>query len=113
MIKPHQRHPLWIAYILHRLSGLILALFLPAHFYVLAFALKSSDHLNKFLSWTDHPAVKFSECALVFLLAVHLFGGIRLLAVEFLPWRDGQKHIAAIAVSLSFFIAMVFLLRLV
>ena len=39
MIKPHRNHPLWYAYIVHRLSGVGLALFLPAHFYVLGLAL--------------------------------------------------------------------------
>jgi len=31
-------HPLWMAYIVHRISGLVLALFLPLHFWVLAMA---------------------------------------------------------------------------
>ena len=45
------------------------------------------------------PLVKFAEFGLVFLLAVHLFGGLRLLALEFLPWRDWQKTLAASAAS--------------
>lgn len=112
MIKPHQKHSLRFAYMIHRISGLLLALFLPAHFYVLGLALSGKVQLDNFLSWTDHPLVKSSELALVFLLAVHFFGGLRLLALEFLPWRPKQKQYAATAIAASFFIAMIFLLRL-
>lgn len=111
MIKPHRKHPLWSAYILHRLSGLGLALFLPAHFYVIGLALTGAEALDTALGWTDHPFFKLSEFGLVFLLAVHLFGGLRLLALELLPWNPRQKTLAAAAVGASFFFAVGFLMR--
>ncbi len=40
--------------------------------------------------------VKVAEWILVMLLAAHLAGGLRLLALEFLPWRDWQKTLAAL-----------------
>ncbi len=111
MIKAHRRHPLWFAYILHRLSGLGLALFLPAHFYVLGLALQDPRVLDGFLQWSDYPLVKIAEAGLVFLLAVHIFGGLRLLALEFMPWNPRQKTFAAAVAGISFFVAGVFLLR--
>ena len=108
MIKPHQRHSLWLAYFLHRSSGLGLALFLPAHFYILGFALSDQQAFDGMLDWTDNWPVKIAEIGLVFLLAVHFFGGIRLLALEFLPWQSNQKTFAALAVAISFFIACMF-----
>ncbi len=111
MIKPHQKHSLWLAWLLHRLSGLGLALFLPVHFYVLGLAITNEVALDSFLLWADNPLVKFAEFGLVFLLAVHFFGGLRLLALEFLPWSPRQKTYAALAVSLSFLLACGFLLR--
>ena len=110
MIKPHQKHSLWLAYMLHRLSGLGLALFLPVHFYVLGLALENSVALDGFLRWSDNWLVKFAEFGLVFLLAVHFFGGLRILALEFLPWRPQQKTFAAFAFAASFFVACGFLL---
>ncbi|MEM7260212.1 MAG: succinate dehydrogenase, partial [Pseudomonadota bacterium] len=53
MIRPHRSHPLWFAFILHRLSGVVLALFLPLHFYVLSLALTDPVALNGFLSFSD------------------------------------------------------------
>ena len=104
-------HPLWLAYILHRLSGLALALFLPVHFWVLSLALTDAEQLDGFLELTESGAVKFAEFGLVFLLAVHMFGGLRLIALEWLPWRPAQKTLAASAAATSFLVAAVFLLR--
>ncbi len=111
MVRPHRNHPLWFAYIVHRFSGVCLALFLPAHFYVLGLALKGTAELDGFLHWTEIPLVKFAEVGLVFLLAVHFFGGLRLLAVEFLPWSPRQKTYAAMATGVSFFVASSFFMN--
>jgi fumarate reductase subunit D len=113
IIRPHRKHPLWLAYMLHRLSGLALALFLPAHFHLLSMAITRPEQLNRFLSFADNPLVKLAEFGLVFLLAVHFFGGLRLLALEFLPWSMRQKSLAAAAIAGAFLISGTFLLRAV
>ena len=110
---PARAHPLWLAYILHRLSGLGLALFLPFHFWVLALALRDPARLDGFLNWADFGAVKAAEMGLVFLLAVHIFGGLRLMALEHLGWTDGQKTLAASAAGAAFLVAFLFLMRAV
>ncbi len=110
-MKAHRNQPLYLAFLLHRLSGLGLALFLPFHFYVLGLALEGGDVLNRFLHWSELPLVKFAEFGLVFLLAVHFFGGLRLLALENMPWSNRQKNYAAVAVAAAFFVAGGFLLR--
>lgn len=104
-------HPLWFAYIVHRLSGLGLALFLPLHFWVLAMAMTNPSKLDGFLRMTDSTVIKLAEFVLVFLLAVHMFGGLRLMAMEWLPWTHSQKTLAASAVALSFLIAILFFLQ--
>jgi fumarate reductase subunit D len=103
-------HPLWLAFVLHRLSGLALALFLPLHFWVLGLALTDTEGLDRFLAFTDNPLVKLAEFGLVFLLAIHAFGGLRLLALEFLPWPARHKTLAAAAVALSLLVSGTFLL---
>lgn len=104
-------HPLWLAYILHRVSGVCLAVFLPLHFWVLALALTEPERLDGFLRLTETGVVKLAEFGLVFLLAVHMFGGLRLMALEWLPWSSSQKTLAAGAAAISFLIAGLFLLR--
>jgi fumarate reductase subunit D len=55
--------------------------------------------------------VRFGFVVLVLLLAIHLFGGLRLLAIEFLPWNPRQKTLVAAAVATAFFAACVFFTR--
>jgi len=110
-MKPHRGHPLWYAYALHRVSGLALVLFLPVHFWVLSFALTQPERLDAFLHWADTPLVKLAEFGLVFLLAVHFFGGLRLLALELLPWSGRQKTLAAGAFAGAFLVSGTFLLN--
>jgi fumarate reductase subunit D len=110
-MKVARSHPLWLAYLLHRVSGLALALFLPAHFWVLALALTGPARLDGFLSWTDAPLVKFAEAGLVFLLAAHAFGGLRLMALEHLGWTARQKTAVAAVVAGALCVAGLFGLR--
>ena len=112
-MKPHRNHTLWYAFALHRASGLLLALFLPAHFWVLSYALTDAAALDGFLRWTDYTMVKIAEFGLVFLLAAHMFGGLRLMALEWLPWSPRQKTYAASAVALSFCLSTLFFLSAV
>jgi len=93
----HRKDALWIAALVHRLSGLALAVFLPLHFLTLGLAINAEATLERFLRWSDAPAVKLAEGGLVFLLVVHLLGGLRLLAVENLAWHEGQKRFAILA----------------
>lgn len=113
MIRPHRSHPLWFAFIVHRVSGVALALFLPLHFMALSLALTAPAALDGFLVWAEQPLVKAAEFGLVFLLAVHAFGGLRLLALEFLPWSAKQKTLAAASVALAGLVSGLFLLQAV
>ena len=59
----HRMRPLWIAALVHRLSGLALAVFLPFHFLALGLAISGEARLESFLRWSDQPLVKLSEAA--------------------------------------------------
>lgn len=107
----HRRDLAWIASLVHRLSGLGLAIFLPMHFMVLALALNGPQALDGFLQWTHQPVVKLAEAGLVALLVVHLLGGLRLLAIEFLPWRGSQKTATLVSLALSVVAGVWFLVQ--
>ena len=106
-------HPAWWAFLVHRVSGIALALFLPVHFWALAQALEGEAKLESFLRWSDQPMVKAVEIGLVVLLAAHMTGGVRLLMLEFLAWRDWQKTLLAFAAGTTFLLALAFSLSLV
>ncbi|MCC7485850.1 MAG: succinate dehydrogenase, cytochrome b556 subunit [Burkholderiales bacterium] len=107
-----RNHPGWWAFAVHRISGVALTLFLPAHFWALGQALAGEERLEGFLRWSDQPAVKLAETVLVVLLAAHLAGGLRVLALEFLPWRDWQKSLIAVAAGATVVAGLAFLLNL-
>lgn len=106
-------HPTWIAFLVHRVSGLLLALFLPLHFWALGTAIEGEARLDGFLRWADNPLVKAAETILVVLLAAHLAGGLRVMALEFLGWRRRQKDMVAASAGLALLAGLLFLLNVV
>jgi len=107
----HRKSGLWIAAMVHRLSGLALACFLPLHFLALGLAIDGEAQLDHFLEWTTNPLVKIAETILVFLLTVHMLGGVRVLVIENLPWREGHKQLATAAVAAAALAAIAYLVR--
>ncbi|HEY1326015.1 MAG TPA: succinate dehydrogenase, cytochrome b556 subunit [Casimicrobiaceae bacterium] len=99
-------HPAYWAFVVHRVSGLALTLFLPLHFWALSRALDPAA-LDRFLAWTRQPPVRMTELAIVVALAAHLAGGVRLLLVEFVGWRaDLQKSALALAAGFTLAIGL-------
>jgi len=101
-------HPAYWAFVVHRVSGLLLTLFLPLHFWALAQALDPAA-LDRFLAWAHRPAVRLTEIAIVVALAAHLGGGLRLLFVELVGWR-AELQKSALAVAAAFALAIGLLL---
>jgi len=106
-----RNHPNFWAFAVHRASGLLLAIFLPFHFWALGTAISGAARLDAFLAWTQAPLVKLSEVGLVVLLAAHLTGGLRLLAIEFLAWRSWQKTVISLSAGISLAAGLLFLLN--
>jgi len=106
-IRVKKESAYWAA-IVHRVSGIALALFLPLHFWTLSRALE----LDAFLAWTQQPAVKLAEWGIVLALAAHLGGGLRILALEFLPWQRWQKALAASAAAFTVAVGLALALAL-
>ncbi len=106
-------HASWWAFWLHRVSGLLLGVFLPLHFAVLGQALTGTAGLDAFLRFTDNPWVKAAEWGLVSLLALHLTGGVRLLLIEYGPASGLRKNWIAGGLGFSFAAGLAFALALV
>jgi fumarate reductase subunit D len=97
----------WTA-IVHRVSGIALAAFLPLHFWALSRALE----LDAFFAWTREPVLRLAEWGIVVALAAHLAGGLRVLVLEFLPWHGWQKALAAAAAGFAAAIGLALALAL-
>jgi fumarate reductase subunit D len=105
-------HPSYWAFLVHRLSGLGLALFLPLHFWALGHALQGEAALEGFLRFTDRPLFKFGEWGLVLLLSLHAAGGVRLLVIEFGTWSGLRKDLIAAAAGFGVLASLAFALAL-
>ena len=105
-------HPAYWAFLMHRLSGLGLALFLPLHFWALGQALHGAAALDSFLEFADQPLFKAAEWGLVVLLALHMMGGVRLLLIEFGSAAGLRKNWIAGAVGFAAAAGMAFALSL-
>lgn len=108
----YRKNGLWNAAMIHRISGLLLACFLPLHFLALGLAIEGEAVLDGFLKWTDSTPVKLAEMVLVFLLTVHVLGGIRVMLIENMPWRPQQKQMAMTAIAVAVAVAVVFVVRI-
>ena len=89
-----RNHPVYWAFVLHRMSGLALAVFVPAHLYTLSLAVEEAARFDAFLEWTESPLVKGGEALLVLL-----------------EWRDRQKSIVAVTLGVAVACGLLFLMN--
>ncbi|GJE58024.1 succinate dehydrogenase, cytochrome b556 subunit [Methylobacterium trifolii] len=110
MIRAAQRRPGFAAALLHRLSGVALALFLPLHFIALGTALQGADRLESFLGLTRNGLVHVAEWGLVSALALHMALGLRILVIEWLSYRERTAIVVSGCVAGSLAFGLLFLL---
>ncbi|MEM7170372.1 MAG: succinate dehydrogenase [Pseudomonadota bacterium] len=114
MKHARRNHLAYGAFLLHRLSGLGLAVFLPLHFFVLGLALEKGAAFHDAIAWSAAWPVKAAEFGLVILLALHLLGGLRLLVLELWPSGAGfwakQRALIITAFGLSLTAGLAFAL---
>jgi fumarate reductase subunit D len=103
--------PGYVAALLHRLSGIALAIFVPFHFLALSTVLEGADALDRFLALTDDPLIKLSEAGLVGALALHMALGLRVLAIEFLGVRERTAAAVSACIGAGFVLGLSFLLN--
>jgi fumarate reductase subunit D len=111
-MKASHRQRGFIAAMLHRLSGIALAIFLPMHFVALATALQGAKALDSFLTLTRNPLVEIAEFGLVAALALHMSLGLRVLALEFLDFRERTAAIVSICAAAACAAGLVFVFNL-
>ncbi|RZK98150.1 MAG: succinate dehydrogenase [Methylobacterium sp.] len=98
------------AALLHRLSGIALALFLPMHFIALGTALQGADRLESFLGLTHNGFVRTAEWGLVSALALHMVLGLRVLVLEWFVARERTALVVSACVAAGLAVGLLFLL---
>lgn len=85
-LKPFTRYK-WntgmFAWILHRLSGLVLAFYLLMHLYVTNHLTKGEVSFDKMMGLVDNPLVKILEIGLLGVVLYHAVNGIRVVLLNY------------------------------
>ncbi len=69
------------AWLIHRVTGILLTLYIFLHLYVLSH-LKDPETFNSMMALMKHPLVKLSEVGLLGLVLAHGLNGLRLTLLE-------------------------------
>lgn len=76
-------------YLLHRISGLALLLFLTAHVFFTSVRLLGQEAWQQLMTMTNSPVFEFLEYLVYAAFAFHAFNGLRLVFIEF-GWMVGK-----------------------
>ncbi|NNM46489.1 succinate dehydrogenase, cytochrome b556 subunit [Knoellia koreensis] len=82
------REGMW-SWVAHRISGLLLFLFLFAHVLDTALVRVSPEAYNQVMEAYKNPVVGLGEAGLVAAVIFHALNGLRIIAVDF--WSKGPK----------------------
>jgi len=98
----------WVAWALHRITGLLLLAYLVAHLAVLSSIGSGAASFDGAMTQFNRPVFKILELGLLWCALYHGLNGIRLVLLD-LPWslRLKQKLMFASAVTLSLFVVLI------
>ena len=106
-INHYKKHPGYVAWILHRLTGLGLSLYIFMHIYVIHHISKGKEAFNEVMSVVQSPFFHLAEVALLGAVVFHAVNGIRVVltdygnAVEKGPHRTWVYGVLAAAAVLT------------
>ncbi len=102
-----------LAWITHRITGIILTFYLIAHIFVLSH-LKDPTAYNKIMAIMKNPLLKVGELILFAIILKHVFAGLRITLLELgisTKYQKTMAYIGAIAVALLWIIGAFYFLR--
>lgn len=99
----------WVA---HRVTGVLIFLFLFAHVLDTALVRVSPDAYNAVIGTYKNPVVAFGEIGLVAAVVFHAFNGIRIILVDTNTWcTRHQRQLAWVVVALWVVVMAPFMVR--
>ncbi len=80
------------AWLMHRLTGIGLVLYLILHVWGLK-SLSNKEAFNALISGYHAPIFKFGEFLLLVAVTYHAVNGLRIVLIDFLGWSPRQKRL--------------------
>lgn len=87
---PYRWHPGFIAWLLHRLTGLGLAAYILLHLYVLQNLARGPAQFDSLMSAFSNPIFKLMEIALLGVVAYHTINGLRIVFLDYGPMAERE-----------------------
>lgn len=85
-----------VAWLIHRITGILLTLYIFLHLYVLS-NLKDPESYREIMALMNHPLIKLSEVGLLGLVLAHALNGVRVTLLEFGVPTKLQKRLFWVA----------------
>lgn len=95
-----------LAFVIHRVTGVALVIFLFLHIWTLSAILKGPQALQQALHKFDNPIGYTMEYALLLAVIVHLINGIRITIADFLALTEVQTRMLWYSVTICILIAL-------
>ena len=80
-----------VSWLLHRVSGVALAIYLIPHFLSINASREGPEVFNATLAVFTAPVYKAAELMLIMVVAFHAFNGVRIIMVDFFTLSHRQK----------------------
>ncbi len=102
-----------LSWLFHRITGVLLALYLIAHIFVLSH-LKDPGSYNQIMNMMKNPVIKIGELMLFAVVLIHVFAGIRITMLEIgfsTKYHKQMAYFSAFAVCLIWLIGAFYFLK--
>lgn len=103
-------HPGYMAWLLNRVTGLAVTLYLGAHIWVIHNLAKGRAGFDAVMRFIQHPVTMVFELLLIGAVLYHGINGVRIMLVEF---AGASRHQKALLVGVLGFAGVLFLAAIV
>jgi succinate dehydrogenase / fumarate reductase cytochrome b subunit len=96
---PYRWHFGFIAWVLHRLTGLALAAYIILHLYVLQNLARGPEHFNSMMAAFDSPLIRLMEIGLLGVVVYHSINGLRIVFMDYGPMAEKESYVKYLAAT--------------
>jgi len=112
-VRPNNIDTGTIAWILHKITGVFLVVYLLIHIFVVGQGVRSEEAFNEALAFVQKPIFVFLDSGLSGVVAYHAFNGLRVVAFD-LGWGIRQQKLLfwlSLLIAVAVFLGSLWVVR--